>query len=128
MADVLDFLRDYLKIPAVIASSARVMEVIDEIERLRAELAATREERDRARAQMGPDENKFLALYAEQDALRAKLAAQADIHTEIQMRLSDERDAMRALLVRSRAWIVDGKRDFNDELADEIDAALKEDK
>jgi len=54
-----------------------------EIERLRAELAATREERDRARAQMEPDENKFLALYAEQDALRDELAAAESILVEI---------------------------------------------
>jgi len=98
--------------------------VTDEIERLRAELAAEREWK-RANIELA---EQLVTVTAERNALRAELAVErerADAHYRVLELVSAKRDALRALLREAREWIVEGKVDFNDALADRIDAALE---
>jgi hypothetical protein len=79
---------------------------------------------------------EYLAACAERDALRAELAAERERKIVPQASLDmlckevDEAEAriakLREALVKARAWIVEGKVDFDDSLADAIDAVLKE--
>ena len=113
----------------------------DEIERLRAELAAEREWK-RANIELA---EQLVTMKAERDALRADLDAyqkerdeevvrlrvelakereRADAHYRVLECVISKRDELRDLLREAREWIVEGKVDFNDALADRIDAAL----
>jgi len=89
-------------------------EAADEIERLRADLDAYQKERD----------EEVVRLRVE----LAKERERADAHYRVLECVSSKRDALRELLREAREWIVEGKVDFNDALADRIDAALKGEK
>lgn len=56
------------------------------------------------------------------ERLRDELAAQADVHTQIQMQLSDERDVLRALLREANKVLNQNSKNY--ELIARIDAAL----
>lgn len=60
------------------------------------------------------------------ERLRAELAVQADVHTQIQMQLSDERDALRELLREALAHLRTGQWTVPTDitLMARIDAAL----
>lgn len=128
-------------------------EAADEIERLRADLDAYQKERDEEVVRLRADCVKLETAHGQNmreiDRLRAELAAERDklreqyeeaiaanirlayelaaerLKGQMQDRNNAERDALRALLREAREWIVEGKVDFNDALADRIDAALE---
>lgn len=83
------------------------MPVVDEVERLRAELSAYEKRHQEFLVECSEQRKRNSNLRAANDALRAELS---------------ERDE---LLREARAWIVEGKVDFDDSLATRIDAALK---
>lgn len=140
MTDILDTLKSYLDNPSAVMSKRVVNDVIDEIARLRVERDAVRSELSDALVLAAQHLDCFRTerwelgnVMRERDFLRAELAAEREkiartrLYATAPLKLeavTAERDALRALLVRARAWIADGKVDFNDALVDDIDAAL----
>lgn len=75
MTDILNFLRAYPDDPTLVMSKARVAEVIAEIERLRAELAAERVQHKSIHEMLCKEVDE---LEAERDALRANISSELD--------------------------------------------------